>query len=259
MTKDIVDIALIGAKGVIGSVLQQGLSDHNLTLIDIEEIDDSRFLCIDVEEDYESLRESMQNKDVVINLAWPKWPKGKGDVNHETMCRDMYMGENVYRAAFEVTPHPRVILASSIHVAQGHFSWEEEPYASALAKRRALKKDELITVSRGLRPNSNYAAGKAHLEELGRDYAEKGLAVICARFGGINRENDPRKTEKRSNYHSSWLSHDDCVQFMRKCIEAELPDFSVFFAVSNNTYNIFDNSNAREILGYTPKDNSETF
>lgn len=92
-----------------------------------------------------------------------------------------------------------------------------------------------------------------------------------------------------TGYHAFWLSHRDCVQMIGRAIEARLSNrqpgpaparqcsaspsgndslasalmppltggrFVLVFAVSDNRYRVHDLTTAREVLGFSPKDNS---
>ncbi|MDQ3856007.1 MAG: NAD(P)-dependent oxidoreductase, partial [Chloroflexota bacterium] len=55
-----------------------------------------------------------------------------------------------------------------------------------------------------------------------------------------------------------WLSHDDAARLVRCSLEARITS-GVYYGISNNTRRVWDIENARQELGYTPLDDSETF
>lgn len=212
-------IAITGAKGTLGSILIECLQDFKITPINLPEID---------VRDYEKLLKVIYNHDAIIHLAW----------NSETVNfrsnkidpDDTLMFYNIYRAAIEAKV-PRVIMASSVH-ADNFYKW---------------KGPGLMPPNRNPDPDSPYGANKVFMEALGKAYADKGLEVVCIRFGGINKENKPPDDDY------IWLSHRDYVNLMRTCIGAShIPNnFLIIYGVSNNKGRIHDFSNP---LGWTPKD-----
>lgn len=218
-------VAITGAKGVIGRVLTKGLSDYKLTFLDLPEVDVRK---------YEKLLKILPGHDAVIHLAWDtkteNFRSGRINSDNKLMIR------NVYKAAIE-TKVPRVIMPSSVH-ADNFYDW---------------KGPGLISPNRKPIPDSPYGKSKIYMEKLGRDYAKKGLEVICIRFGWVNLENKPYS----NNHHENlvWLSNGDCVGLVKKCIEAKnIPNnFLIIYGVSNNKNRIHDYSN---LLGWRPKDNA---
>lgn len=56
-------------------------------------------------------------------------------------------------------------------------------------------------------------------------------------------------------YSAVWLSHNDCVQFIDKCITVNLRDsFLILNAVSDNRPVLYDISTARTLLDFRPLD-----
>lgn len=54
----------------------------------------------------------------------------------------------------------------------------------------------------------------------------------------------------------SYLSYDDLIQLVTRCLDTPVTGFSVIYGVSNNDRTPVDNSKA-SFLGYRPKDNAE--
>ena len=239
-------VLVTGAKGTIGNILTKGLQSHyQLTLIDKIESNEENYFKLDVTELFDDFKELLQSHDSLIHLAWDR-----------SIIRSKKMILNVYEAALGVEPHPRVIMASSIHAAG--VDWSRKPY-SLIADRKFddVREISLIGVDKRM-PDSAYGEAKLWMEDLGRCYSKRGLEVICIRFGGVNQEDTPLTNEK--GYHSIWLSHRDCVQMIKRCIEAKnLPSFTIFYGVSNNKHGVYNISNARKILNYKPLDNSIRF
>ena len=56
---------------------------------------------------------------------------------------------------------------------------------------------------------------------------------------------------------SLWLSHRDCTQIIMKSVDApESLKYGVYFAMSDNYWNIFSIEKAKKELGYKPQDDS---
>lgn len=237
-------VLITGSSGVMGSILLRYISkDYDLTLVDIVEKAENEkygaFLKLDIARDYEGLKKAMRNQDAIIHFAWDRREAFNKNV---IVPENKTMIENVYKSALETNPHPRVITASSVHIADGYLKGYQ-------------KNKKLIKPGYPPFPSSLYGVTKAYIEGLGKYYSTLGLQVVCLRFGGINYGD---KVANEQGYSSIWLSHRDYTQLIKKCIETEkLPDFSVFFGISNNKNKVHDITNARKILGYAPKDDAE--
>lgn len=245
-------IVITGCSGHIGSVLREQLGEaYDLYGIDIAESDYPHFSRIDVARNYDGLREVLEDKDAIIHLAWDGRENFESDV---AIPENRMMIENVYRAAIDANV-PQVIMASSIHAADGYIDRKK---INALIARKSLNELRSFPLlkSEQSAPQNPYGKTKLWMEGLGRTYAQKGLTVICLRFGAVG--SDYRAS--RDDGRCYWLSPRDCGQLVRKCIEIEeIPQFSIFFGVSNNTYNLVDISDARNVLHYAPQDNAEDF
>lgn len=109
------------------------------------------------------------------------------------------------------------------------------------------------------RPDSLYGVSKAFGEHLGRHYVDRfGLSVICLRIGTFQPEASVRNRGD-DRILSTWLSHRDAVQLIRRSIEAESVTFGIYYGISNNRRAYWDIQNAREDLGYDPEDNAEDY
>lgn len=244
-------VLITGAAGTIGTILEKYLKEYELTLIDKNPIQ-SNLIQIDVAREYEKLKKISKNHDVIIHLAWDERENIR---SKKTIPENKIMVENVYKAALEANV-PRVVMASSIDIVGKYIDWRKPPY-SFIAQRQfnKINKLPLITIDMPPNPDSPYAATKAYIESLGKDYSKRGLSVICIRFGGVNLQDTPLVDE--IGYHSVWLSGRDCASLVKRCIEVKnIPNFLIVFGISNNTYRIHDISNP---LCWAPKDNAENF
>ena len=115
------------------------------------------------------------------------------------------------------------------------------------------KEDVYTTPDMPVRPDSYYGVSKCFGEALGRYYVDAfGMSVICLRIGSFQ----PRPRGERQL--ATWISHRDTAQLVWRGIEADLP-FGVFYGISGNTRAYWDIANARELLGYAPEDDAETY
>ncbi len=274
-------VLVLGAGGIIGRIVAEDLAGHyDLTLVDLHEATELSRITLDISRDYDSLRRVTSGCDAVLHLACVE--------ETETTHANLQMAKNIYRAALETKPRPRVIVASSIHAVGGYLDWDREPYAS-IARGEAtetMMATARITTAHPPYPNGLYGAMKVYLESLGAFYALQGLEVVAIRFGGV-REDDRLVDE--TGYHAFWLSRRDCVQMIGRAIEARLSNrqpsqapthqcresqsgndslssvlmpplaggrFVLVFAVSDNRYRVHDLTAARDVLGFSPKDDS---
>lgn len=215
-------VAITGANGVIGTVLRKGLNEFEITHIDLSEVD---------VRDYGKLLGVFKGHSAIIHLAWDSKVENfrSGELNTDNLL----MAYNVYKAATE-TKVPRVIIASSVH-ADNFYNW----------KGSGLLSPDGVPV-----PDSPYGASKVFIEALGKYYATKGLEVVCIRFGGVNAAN---RLPLNDYYESAvWLSHDDCIELVRRCVEAKsIPNNClILYGISDNENRIHDFSNS---LGWAPK------
>jgi nucleoside-diphosphate-sugar epimerase len=150
----------------------------------------------------------------------------------------------------------RVVFASSNHVV-GMFE-HEEPYASIVAGRhQGIDPGTLARIDSQspIRPDGPYAVGKALGEAAGRYFSEvHGVSTICLRIGTVNRENRPLN----ERHFATLLTHRDLIQLVERSLAAPAsPGFAVFYGVSRNTWRIWDIDEAREAIGYEPRDDAE--
>ena len=145
-----------------------------------------------------------------------------------------FMGSyNVWEAAYKHGAR-RVIYASSIH-AVGMYP-----------------KNEFIDADVPHRPDTFYGLAKCFSEDLGRMYWEKrGLESVHMRILSCAQANNARSL-------GSYLSYDDLIQLVTRCIDTPVTGFAVIYGVSDNDRAPVDNSKAA-FLGYRPKDNAEIY
>jgi nucleoside-diphosphate-sugar epimerase len=236
-------ILITGASGTIGKVLMKCLAEKH-ECIGIDKIPSQDVTVVDIANEQSQVLNLLKNVDVVIHLAWDV--RETGTLLNRSIPENKVMGEIMYALSLEQKVK-RIILASSVHVSFGHINYRHP----GIVENHEILHEKKITTRDEVFPLGTYGASKVYLEALGKAYSEKGLQVIAVRFGNVT-DND------NFGEYPFWLSHRDCCQFIEKCIEAnELPNYSVFFAISDNPCNPFDLSDARTKLEYNPNDKSE--
>ena len=115
-----------------------------------------------------------------------------------------------------------------------------------------------VTPEMPVRPYTMYAATKVFGEALARFYSDRHqMSIICIRIGFFQGY-DSELLKTRQDLLDHWCSPNDLVQLISKSIQTDL-QFGVFFGVSNNPGRFWDITNARELLGYEPIDDSARY
>ncbi|MEV5573899.1 NAD(P)-dependent oxidoreductase [Spirillospora sp. NPDC052269] len=228
-------VVITGAAGRIGSVLRAGLRGEAERLVLVDRVglaaqsstEDVRQVDL---RDAEALAAVMEGADAVVHL---------GGVADEAPLSELLDGNvmgtlNVLEAARRHGVE-RVVLASSNRLT-GFY-----PVSTT------------VTADMPPRPDGLYGVSKVAVEALGRLYADKfGLPVVCLRIGSF--EDAP--SEQR--HLATWLSHRDCLGFVRAALTAPDIAFTSVYAVSANKRRFWDIEGA-SALGYTPIDDAEAF
>ena len=143
----------------------------------------------------------------------------------------------------------QIIFASSNH-AVGTYEQEFEPGPNR-------PHDKVIDQLVPIRPDSLYGVSKVFGEALSRYYADHlGMHVISLRIGWITPTNIPEGNNLAEPGVTMWQSHEDFVQMVEKCLEAEEIQFDIFYGISDNPFHFFDLEHARQEIGYEPQDTS---
>lgn len=198
---------------------------------------------LDIIKNKEEVRQISKESDAVIHLAWDTRESGLSQA--PPIRENRQMAEILLDMAL-ANKIPRFILASSVHVSFGLINY----IYPGIVKDHSILHGVKITEDAAASAQASYGASKIYLEKLCEAYSKKGLQTIAVRFGNVTPDNTHGE-------YPFWLSHRDLCQFMEKCLEAEnLPQFSTFFAISNNSCNPFDSSHSEKTLGYEPQDGS---
>ncbi len=227
-------VLLTGATGGIGLLLSDRLRDeydlvmHGRTPRTPEQEKELRKVDL---EDYAATLELMDGIDTVVHMAGSASPESSWE---DVLGANIVGLRNVLEAAREQSVR-RVVFASSNHAMGMYDRHEEWPvYPSTLP-----------------RPDSLYGVSKVFGEVLGRFYHdEHGLDFIALRIGWMTE--DPTLTDE-DVLHAMWLSEDDCVEVVRRAIEAEVR-YGVYYAISDNPNRRWSLTNTMLELGYRPQD-----
>ncbi len=237
-------LLITGASGEVGRILTARLDErHDLTLACRSRLDHPGWHRLDLAHDPAGCRELCAGQDAIIHLAY---------VEEDVDCTaNVAMAKHVLQAALKSEPHPRVVIASSIHATGGWHDWSREPLA-AVAAGAEPPPELVLDEDRPRWPNGLYGAFKGYLELLARHYADLGLCTPVLRIGAV-REDDHDTGEP--GYRSFWLSGRDCAQaFERAATAPGIPAHGVYFVVSANRLRVHSIEKARRELGYAPAD-----
>lgn len=117
--------------------------------------------------------------------------------------------------------------------------------------------DQTVTVASPVRPEGPYAATKIFGEALGRMYHEAhGLEFIAIRIGGFQLYDTkwPAAWLRRI-----WLSPRDCATLFRCAVEKPGMGYAIVFGTSALPVEYLSRREARETLGYEPRDRWEDY
>jgi uronate dehydrogenase len=246
-------VLVTGAAGLIGGIVRPALSgEFQVRGLDlragpgVDWVRDMRRL--------ESIAPAFSGIDVVLDLAAVSSLSASW---HEVRRNNVPATINAFEAARQAGVR-RVVFASSNH-AVGMYE-REEPWASVVGGvYEGLDPATLprLGVDVSVRPDGPYGVGKAFGEAVGRYYADAfEISVICLRIGTVNRVNRPTTLR----HFATLLTHRDLLALVRSCIKAPADvRFGVVYGVSRNTWRLWDLESARDLVGFEPGDDVETF
>lgn len=227
-------VALTGAAGSVASLIREDLAAfYRLQSIDRRRLRhtlaNERFVRCDLRS-IKSLRRAFKGCDAIVHLAGIPGMRPFDELL-ETNVKGTY---NVLEAA-RLEGIRRVVLAGSGHVT-GFY-----------------RRDEMVSETDPVRPDSLYAVSKVACEALGRLYADKhALQVACLRIGRLAAAPEGEADQ------AIWCSPRDLVRLLRIALEAPRLHYEAVYAVSNNTARWWNDAAARR-LGYEPRDDASSF
>jgi nucleoside-diphosphate-sugar epimerase len=184
-------------------------------------------------EDLEGMTRLCRGVDTILHLAASAGPNSVWET--EVLPNNIVGCYNVFAAA-KAAKVRRVIFASSIHAVSGYPA------------------DVQVKASDPVNPGDLYGVSKCFGEALARYMAEQeGVSSICLRIGGFQ-PNEEMEGDLGIQMMDAWVSQRDLNQLIEKSIDADNIKFAIFNGLSDNRFKRLDISNARELLGYAPKD-----
>src|SRR6267378_997911 len=260
-------VLLTGATGYIASQLLPVFRErYDLRLVDVRTTDatgssaEGGQIANLIEDSDDALNAHFESVDAVVHLGYYR-PANLGVTGAGKSYLDerpnVDMAERVFRHALDANVK-RVVVASSNHAAD----WYEP----------LLHARQLDVVGPDDLPKSDnyYGWAKIAYEALGFLYASgafgRKLGVVQVRIGAP-REIDASQFEDKPEVYKrdlgAYISARDLQQLFVRSIEAEpIEDqwsvpFQIFYGVSNNTRAFWSITNARQVIGYDPEDDSE--
>lgn len=234
-------LLITGAAGLVGSALRRYLRDrYDFRLLcypSIPEVQpEEEALVVDLA-DFESMVEVGAGIEGIVHLGIATPSRRRTRSRYDRMVLETNIGgtHNVFESA-RINGIPKIIFASS-NAATG--SYEE----GGIFTRPDMP----------VRPDSFYGVSKVFGEALGRYYHDAyGMSVYCIRIGNFpNTDQVDHEYEPGMN---RWLSARDMAELTACCIEAPHPQFGIFYGVSRGAEKKWDISNARELVGWEPRD-----
>ena len=228
-------IVLTGAAGRLGSYLREPLTRMCDELVSTDIVEDIGKLYDG--ERYE--RGDLASMDDMMRIL-----EGAEMVVH--------MGAIVDEAPFEQLWGPNFMGSYNVWEAGWKHGVRRVVYASSIHAVGMYPKTEFIGTEVPHRPDTFYGLAKCFTEDLGRMYWEKrGMESVHMRILSCAQVNNARAL-------GSWLSYDDLIHLVERCIDTPVTGFSIVYGVSNNDRAPVDNAKA-QFLGYRPRDNAEQF
>lgn len=234
-------VLVTGAAGNIGSYFAEHSSDRYQLRLMVREMDEAarkieRFGEIVVGDltDLDRLKTFCAGVDTVLHLAASAGPSSEWD---QVLHNNIIGCYNTFVAA-KAAGCGRVVFASSIHAVSGY------------------PRDVQVKPSEPVNPGDLYGVSKCFGEALGRYMAEQeGLSVICLRIGAFQPPESAR-SDAGIQMLDAWVSQRDLNQLIQRSIDAENLRFGIFHGLSDNRFKRLDISNARQVLGYAPVDDT---
>ena len=255
-------ILITGVSGLIGNLLAVHLKKqgHEITALNRSKVTDFESIQADIS-NLQDIKPAFDNKDLVIHMSaytggqsgLKLGPKG-ADIWQDNLNTNVIGVYNIFEAS-RLANIPRVIFGSS-GAAIGGYS-NIFPYNKIAEGKYDEIPESFTKISHSeVRPLGLYGATKIWGEAIARHFSDTyALSILCLRIGSVRKENYPNNPHRFSYY----LSHNDIIQMVEKCIKApkELL-YDIFMTCSDNKYSYYDLEHAKNIIGYSPKDSAES-
>jgi uronate dehydrogenase len=227
-------VALSGAAGNMGRVLRVELQKHGIDLRSaggrkpLEPLHEGEDVMHGDLRDPAVVDQLLQGVDTLIHFAGTSVERPLPEIieNNLVALHQVYEGARRHKVR-------RIVFASSNHGFGMHSVHDK------------------LELDAPFRPDGLYGLSKAWGESMARMYWDKhGIEGISLRIGSF-------ETQPANFRHlSTWLSHEDALQLVMRCITAPSVGYLAVWGVSNNTRSYWT-PNACELLGYQPESNAE--
>ena len=259
-------VLITGVSGLIGSTVYQrlvreperydvyGFSRRRVPSVRVPEgrdigLPDDKFRRGTVQ-DMEAVKKAVVGMDAVVHMAatWDQWD--------DILPHNLIGAYNLFEACQQAGVK-RLVAASTIQVSEGQR--QRQPYRAIAAREydQVPAAYAPVTTAEPAEPRNLYAASKVWAESLARVYAHKGqLSCLCIRIGWVVAEDRPPTPDAVD----IWCSQRDIAQLVERCIAADEDlRFGIFYGMSDNQWNWVDLEDARQKVGYAPRDRAEDF
>jgi len=179
------------------------------------------------------------------------------------LCRDAHAVLHLAAAASPSSTWEQLLPANivgtyNMMVAAKHAGCDGLIYASSIHAVSGYPPDVQVKTTDSVNPGDLYGVSKCFGEALGRYMAtQEGLSVIALRIGAFQPLSTAQDREAGVEMMDMFVSRRDLVDLIRRCIDAPARlRFAIFNGVSDNRFKRLDISDARELLGYAPQDDS---
>ncbi len=238
-------LLVTGAGGRVASRFIENFGErYDLRLFDregarhLERIEGKGELILGQLDDPECLRRCCEGREAVLHLAANPSTVATWD---QLVTPNITGAYHVCEAACQAGVR-RLVLISSINAMKGHLL--NDP------TRQVRAADPTS-------PSNLYGVTKCFLEALGQYYANSfGMEVVVLRFGFVfdPKQNWHAKKEDSPGEKSGAISWRDVSQLFIRALETPGISYLCAQASSDNVVLMYDNREAREILGFSPKD-----
>ncbi|MCP4492300.1 MAG: NAD(P)-dependent oxidoreductase [Gammaproteobacteria bacterium] len=228
-------LLITGAAGNLGRVLRKGLAPLSTTLrltdrgaMDPVSEHEEAMPC--ELGNFDAVMQVVEDCDAIVHFGAAPLERPWAEVLDSSIVG----GYNIYEAARQHGVK-RIVYASSIH-AVGY-------------ERRENGGDTNIAHN----PDTLYGVSKCFVEDLAKLYWNKwGIESACIRINSCYEKPRDRR------HLATWLSFDDLVRLVERCLVSERIAHTVVYGISNNQEVFFSNHRVAH-LGYRPKDNAEDY
>ncbi len=239
-------VLLTGSEGRVGTAILGDLeSKYEWRLLDREPPaaePPHEFFVADIT-DYDDVYEAVDGAGAVIHLAGDPRPEAPWN---SVLGNNIDGTHTVLQAAVDAGVE-KFVFASSNHAVGAYETTDRTPDLYRPYDEFRLDGTELP------RPSNLYGVSKAAGETLGRYYHDEfGIDVACVRIGNLTEGHPPIDYERGQ---AMWLSYRDCAHLFDCCLSAEY-DYEIVYGISDNDRKYYSIDRAREVLGYSPQDNS---